>query len=185
MSPIQGLALRWVLYLAVIAGAFAWVHHKGDQSGYARGHAEALEIQHRWDLDRQATAQAAITAAAQNAALTDQRIAAQKEIDRESYVQVQRQASDRAAADLSHRRLLAAARQAAAASAPSSGHGIHPSALAGDSLAAGACGVLTDVLGRLDDAAGEIANYADGLRTSLDATRAEYQSLTPTDAPRP
>lgn len=97
---------------------------------------------------------------------------AAKEVQHVAQIAMDHHDADLVAAAASHQRLLDAARSRAAAL---------------DSPVAGGCGLRTPppdsvptiVLGRLDDAAGEIADFADQLDIALRACQASYRSLTP------
>lgn len=123
--------------------------------------------------DRAAAAAAAASAATRAQADTEAIIATQQESLHVAQLARDRQDADRRAADAAHQRLLDAA-----AAQRSGGQPAGDSTAVGSGLRApGSVDLLPDVLGRTDGAAGELADYADALRTGLRACKAEYEAV--------
>ncbi len=187
LGPVEGFIIRAVIYIAIFAGVFAWGIHKGEQHGYAKGHAEAVDVQARWDQDRARMAQAAATAT-EHHAQNEAAIAADKErIENDSRLKDQQLAAARADAAASHRSLLDAAR-AAAATSRGGAVDTHPGPLAGSGLPGVGTldlptggqqpdAVVLAVLDGSDAATGDLALYADDLLGRLGACRAQYESV--------
>lgn len=99
--------------------------------------------------------------------------ASQQEITRVAALAKARISDDRRAADAAHQRLLDDARAAAARAA-----GPDPAAEPTCAPARAALAVCTDVLGRADEAAGELAAALDQSRIAGAACERSYDSLT-------
>ena len=124
--------------------------------------------------DRAAAAAAAASAAARARADTEAIRSTQQESMHVAQLARDHQALDRAAADAAHRSLLDAAAAHRAGGQPAG----NPAAVGSGLRAPAAAGVsVLDVLGRVDEAAGELADYADALRISLRACRSEFESI--------
>lgn len=177
MTPDQRLLANVVgfllgVLLLVLAGAwagYAWRDRgaKADLAECQRVHAEALAITLRTAQQAEASYRAKEAAtAAEHQRITDaahqQTLAARADADRV-----------RAALD----RL----RRAAATAAHRGDTGPHPAAPASSSPATAASHLPADLLGRLGDAAGELAAAADASRTAGNACQRAYQALTPTN----
>lgn len=104
--------------------------------------------------------------------------ASQQEINRVAALAQTHIADDRRAADAAHLRVLDAARAAAAGAA-----GPDPGAEPTCAPALGALAVCTDVLGRADEAAGELAAALDQSRIAGFACERSYDSLIEPTAP--
>ncbi len=98
--------------------------------------------------------------------------ASQQEINHAAALAQTHIVDDRRAADAAHQRLLDAARASAAGAA-----GPDPGAEPACAAASGALAVCTDVLGRADEAAGELAAALDQSRIAGFACERSYQSL--------
>jgi hypothetical protein len=177
MTPDQRLLANVVgfllgVLLLVLAGAwagYAWRDRgaKADLAECQRVHAEALAITLRTAREAEASYRAKEAAtAAEHQRITDaahqQTLAARADADRV-----------RAALD----RL----RRAAAAAAHRGDTGPHPAAPASSSPATTASHLPADLLGRLGDAAGELAAAADASRTAGNACQRAYQALSPSN----
>jgi len=123
--------------------------------------------------DRAAAAAAAASAAARAQADTAAIIATQQESLHVAQLARDRQDADRRAADAAHQRLLDAATSRGAGGQPAG----DPAAVGSGFRAPAAVDLLPDVLDRLDQAAGDTADYADALRSSLQACRSEYGAV--------
>ena len=158
---MKAALIEWLVALAVVGLACAAAHH----AGWKQEHAVLVAYQQ----EQKAKADAALAAKK----IEDQRrLDANKEVQHVAQIARDHHEADLVAAAAAHQRLLDAARSRAAAVDPTAtgGSGLQPPA---------ASSVFPDVLGRLDDAAGEIADYADRLDIALDACQAAYRSLTP------
>lgn len=153
--------IEWLLALAVVGLACAAAHHAGWQGEHDRFVAYKQEQQRKAD-----------EALAAKRIEDQRRTDATKEVQHVAQIAMDHHDADLVAAAASHQRVLDAARSRAAAfdSAVAAGCGLH--APPPDS-------VPTLVLGRLDDAAGELADFADQLGIALSACQASYRSLTP------
>lgn len=130
----------------------------------------------REHADQVARASQAVAAAqAQQRTIELQRAAAQQEVSHVASLARSRADDDRRAADAAGRRLLDAARTAAARAGSASQD---PAAAGSCETAASAGPVLTVVLERLVDAAGELAEAADRSRIAGDACSAYVDALT-------
>ncbi|OJA47842.1 DUF2514 family protein [Burkholderia ubonensis] len=149
------------VWLAVIMAAIV-----GLAGGYFKGHADGVRA-------ATAAAQKAQLAAVTAARAEEQRrTAAQTEIAKDANKQRTAALADafaaRAAAGSLQQRvdqLVAAAR--------------HPAIAAGSAPAGDPLGVLADVLGRADQRAGELAEYADQAHIAGQQCERDYDSLTP------
>ncbi len=177
MTPDQRLLANVVgfllgVLLLVLAGAwagYAWRDRgaKADLAECQRVHAEALAITLRTAQQAEASYRAKEAAtAAEHQRITDaahqQTLAARADADRV-----------RAALD----RL----RNAAATAAHRGDTGPHPAATASSSPATTASHLPADLLGRLGDAAGELAAAADASRNAGNACQRAYQALSPSN----
>lgn len=190
LSPLALIAIKAIAILALVAGAFAWGHSRGDDAGYDRGHAEALDVQHRWDQDRERMSRAAL-AESEHHAQNEAAIVAEKEkVVHDAQVASAERDAAVASAAAAHRSLLDAARAAAADSRRRQADGdsatvprVRLSGLGTGALSPGIpsleqpADVLVDVLDGTDQAAGDLALYADQLAGSLGACRAEYEAV--------
>lgn len=126
------------------------------------------------EADRAAAAAAAASATARSQADTAAIIATQQESLHVAQLARDRQDADRRAADAAHRSLLDTAVARGAGGQPAG----DPAAVGSGLRAPAAGGVpLLDVLGRADEAAGDLADYADALRISFRACRSEYEAV--------
>ncbi|AOI57451.1 DUF2514 family protein [Burkholderia diffusa] len=148
------------LWLAVILAAIV-----GLAGGYFKGHADGVRT------TAAAAQKAQLDAVAAARAEEQRRIAAQSEIAKDANQQRTAALADafaaRAAAGGLHQRvdqLVAAARHSAASAA---------SPATGDAL-----DLLADVLGRADQRAGELAEYADRARIAGQQCERDYDALT-------
>lgn len=189
LGPITLIVLKLVAVLALVMGVYAWGHSRGDDAGYARGHAETMKVQHDWDADRARMAQAAL-AETEHHAQNEAAIAAEKE-KADHVAQAAQVERDRARADASaaHRSLLDAAR--AAAADPGRGQADDHSALVPVGGLSGLCAggvrvglgcqrpadALVGVLEGVDQTAGDLADYADDLVVRLGSCRSQYESV--------
>lgn len=123
--------------------------------------------------ERAAAAAAAASAAARAQADTAAIIETQKESIHVAQLARDRQDVDRRAADAAHSSLLDAAAAHRAGGQPAD----HPATVGRGLRTPGAADLLPDVLGRVDEAAGGLADYADALRISLRACRGEYDAV--------
>ena len=131
--------------------------------------------------DRAAAAAAAASAATRAQADTAAIIATQQESIHVAQLARDRQDADRRAADAAHQHLLDAAAARGAGGQPAG----DPTAVGSGFRAPAAVDLLPDVLGRLDQAAGDTADYADALRSSLRACRSEYGAVMRLAGARP
>lgn len=183
--------------VAAIGGGIAAVHHEGvvtgDAAGYKRGHAEAVEVQRRWDADRLRMAQAASAAEALHEQEHRTLIAQQEKVEHDAQVATQQRDAARRDAAAAHRSLLDAAQALAAADSRGGRAAEDPAAVARgavpgvgtDGVPASfvrqrADGLLVTVLGWADQAAGDLADYADDLAGRLGACQSEYESVRKT-----
>lgn len=163
MTNQRGLSLTAALALAVglcvvFSGVLGWHGATQRQAGRA-------EVQARWD---QARAQAAVDAQLESA----RRWTANQETERVANLARARADADaRRAADV---RLRDIARNYAAQPAADD-----PTAATERAPVAERCAVLADVLGQVDDLAGELAQAADAARIAGQACERAYDSLTP------
>lgn len=127
-------------------------------------------------LEGQRTAEAVTKAVQAERDLETARRAAQQKVIDDAASQHLKDVADAAAARTERDRLRVAAKASADAirKARSDPALVAPSADAPDAL-----DVLTDVLSRVDGAAGDLAEYADSLHTSLAACIGSYNALTP------
>lgn len=161
------------LIVAAVAAAALWALHLWKESLREDGREE---IRAEWARDRAAQAAAALKQAAANAAETERRLRAQKEITdaAERDLAAARRDADAADALAGRLRTQLAARTAAVRGA------------AGDPAAAGQCAATLDALylyadlfERADKAAGELARHADASRAAGLACERAFDSLTP------
>jgi len=165
----MNLLVPRVLLLVLLAMALAYGGGRWQQS---RADAERY--------DAQATRLALDQARVQLKAVDDARIeeqrrtAAQTKATNEAIQQAERVRADARAADTARRELLARATALAnAGRRPSDSGALGSRAPAGDPL-----GVLADVLGRADQSAGVLAQYADAARVAGLACERSYDALT-------
>lgn len=165
------LGIRIVAGLLVL-GALVWLYR-----GFAEGLREEgrAEVRAEWQIARNAQQDAALAEAAQNAEETKRRLAAQEENQRVQDAELARARADAArnAADADRVR-----KQAADAARDWSAR-LRDSPTGEDlTAAAAAITVLTDVRGRLDAAASELAGYATAARAAGLKCERDYDSLT-------
>lgn len=159
---VQSVLLALALMSAIVM-ALQLRHTRAELAG-ARSRYTALATQ--------AAAQAA-SAAARAKTDTAAMAAAIQETAHVARLARDRQDIERRAADAARQRLLSAAAAAAGRGQPAG-----DSAPAGSGLRApGAAHLLADVLGRADQAAGDLADYADALTISLQACTASYEAV--------
>ena len=167
MTAVQRTLIELLLAALAGLGLFALGHHGGLVAGRA-------QVQAKWDAERAAQTTAALAATTAARAEEARRRAAQTEIDHVASLALAHHDADLRAAAGAHQRLLDAAHAAADRSA-----GAADPAPVGSGFRAQPTGhLLADVLGRVDDAAGVIADFADRLSIALDACTTQYTSLT-------
>ena len=155
-----GLEAKLIAGALLLAALFGW--HELQVHNAASGARKACQDSY----------QAAALKATDEARIEEtRRTTAQTEIADEALRMVNRNRRDSAAANVAHGRLLeriaSSSRQAAS----------NPSAPEGSASASGADPVLADLLGRIDDAAGQLAAYADDARTAGGACEKAYDAL--------
>ena len=134
-----------------------------------------------FNVERAIAAQRAASASEAYRAIEARRIAHQRETDREADRFAERARTDRAAADRQHDRLLAQAHTLAAAHREAA---CHPADVGQGAPAPAAPDLLADVLGRIDEAAGGLAAFADAAHGAGQACERERDALTTKDAPQ-
>jgi hypothetical protein len=154
---LTGLYLRIAAAVALVAVLlFGWheLTHHYDKQGYDRAYEEVR---------------------AANAKESLRRMERQEDANRETTKTLAALAADRDRASTAAGKLrdrLASIERSA-----------HPTPLAAGEAASDPIGVLADVLGRADDRAGKLAEYADAARTAGQACERAYDSLTPPSKP--
>ena len=153
---------------ALLAGVQTWRLH-GEQTKHA-------ETRAAWAAERADIATRAAEAEAQARAVEAQRTAALETIRHDAQTEVQRARTDAAAAA----RAAGSLRQRAAALAAACDRGPapNPAPAGGSAPTSGAGLLLADVLGRVDDVAGELAAAYDQARAAGHACERSYTSLT-------
>lgn len=166
MIPLRAWAYLGAV-LALVAGLAFFVHHERDIG--------RAEVRAEWAAERAALQAAAASATALNQTESIRRTAAQTEIAHDAETSIARLDAGRAPAVVAARGL----RERAAAVAASCGATTGDPAASGPSPAASAPGVvLADVLGRLDDVAGELAEALDRSHIAGLACERSYDALT-------
>ncbi|MDN7879324.1 DUF2514 family protein [Burkholderia aenigmatica] len=148
------------VWLAVLAAVFI-----GSATGYFKGHADGV----RTTTIAAQKAQLAAVAAARTE--EQRRTAAQQESADHAAKERDQALADAAAANVAAdglRKQLAVYVERAR----------HPAATAGSTSAGDPIGVLADVLGGVDDRAGELAAYADAARIAGQQCERDYDALT-------
>jgi hypothetical protein len=175
-TVVGGVTGPWRLYVefAVVAALLTAL---GAQT-VRMDHAQTSEAraEQRLSDERAAATKAALAAETTYRAEESRRAAAQKEITDEAIRMASRARADVAVADAAHGRL--SDRAAAVASRCSAT--FYPPASAGSAPAANPGDLLADVLRRADEAAGELAAFADQAHAAGLACERSYDSLTPT-----
>jgi len=169
--------MNWffVARIAAVALAVGAVWWNGHSRGYAKGHAETLMVQAKWDGERAGQAAAAAIATDQARTEEERRRAQQLENFRAFERQQDRLIADRDALHAAGDRLrLRTAAIAATCGREASGD---PGA---SHEAADAPGpLLADVQSRLVEAARQLAEYADALKAHNDLLQRDYEALRP------
>jgi len=166
-AAMYRIAAELLVVFGVLIGVCWLGHHAGVKSGRA-------EIQQRWDADRAQEAAAAVAASEKARTVEQGRITDLERIAHDAAFQADaaRADADRAVAARDGLRkqldaILAASHRAPHDPGPAGG-----SAPASDSL-----DLLSDVLGRADARAGELAAAADAARIAGQACERAYQAL--------
>ena len=171
------LPYRILAALALLAGlwaAHAWDLARAVSAAHAAG---AAEVQGRWDAERIEAQRAALEAEQAERAKEQARQAEQRrqdEIDARTLADA-RAAAARSDAVARRMRERAAALEAAAAHCPAGGD---PAAAAERETAEAARDLLAQLRGRLDEAATDLARYADASAAAGRSCEARYGSLT-------
>jgi len=166
LSAISPRAWLEVGAAVAIASAVAWaIHHERDVGRH--------EIQVQWDADRARMKAEADKAQAANDAESARRIETLKEIERDSQDKV---AAARDAASAATDSALRLQQRFAAAARSRTAPG-NPAAAASSASAPAASDLLADVFNRIDDAAGQLAAYADAARIAGAACERSYDAL--------
>jgi hypothetical protein len=164
LIPVQYKVVAILIAVAVASAAF-WAY-----SAHQRTLGKAEEVT--------AETQRALTASIDNQAVTAQRVTDIQEKAHVADLAASAARADAVAARSADQRLrdrLAALSRAASA---------RPAASGASAPASGSDTVPTDVFSRVDDAAGQLSEYADQLRVHLDACIGSYGTLiAPTKAP--
>lgn len=169
--------IKWGGIAAIVVGicaGLAGLHHHIYQQGYAAG---AVAVQKQFDAAKEAAEAKRLAEVAAAKAEGDRRVKAQTENANEALKQANQAAADAIAANAATAQLLARANRLVAAyrAAAHSTAGVNgPSQSGADPL-----DVLVDVLSRSDRASGELAAYADKLRTAGLQCERDYDALTP------
>lgn len=161
---------------ALLGGMFLAGHVGGEKVGYARGHAEAIAVQARWNAELAAESAAAASAAMANQAETARRITAQQEASNEAQrLEARSRAADvtRAAADASlQQRVAAVAARCSPAASDSAAASVSPAASSPGDL-------LAYVQRRMGEAAATVVRFADDSSIAGAECSGRYDALRP------
>lgn len=167
---------RWAAYAFLLAGAAAALFGYGAHKHSAGVNEGKAAVQQAWDHERAAQMEAAASAANAYRAEEQRRSTAQQEIAHEADKFNEKARTARAAADAA----AVSLRDRFTAVASGCGRPTSDSTAAPASPAASSPGdLLAYVQRRIDDAAGELAGYADAAAGAGLACQRAYSTLTP------
>jgi hypothetical protein len=166
-AAIYRLAAELLVVLLLLLGAAYYGHHAGDRSGAAR-------VQAQWNAAREKESTAAVAASEQARSVEQRRITDLERVAHDAALQADaaRADADRAVAARDGLRKQLDAILAASHRAPRD-----PGPAGGSAPASDALDLLSDVLGRADARAGELAAAADAARIAGSACERAYQAL--------
>lgn len=161
--------MRLAPYFAVLlvaAAAIAWALYERNATTAQRARADASQIELAGERAARTQAQDARAVENRRTARIQEALDAEHQSRQQALVDLRR-------ADAAARSLRERAEQLAAASCPAG----DPAAAAGSAPAAAPADLLSDMLGRIDEAAGEIARHADDARIAGQLCERSYAAL--------